>query len=118
MLATLTEQEESWKDLARCGGEPLNFLFPEERNKVGSKAYSAEIQSLRDQYCWKCPVRVRCFEYCLDSEHSRSYGVWGGTTPSERLSFVQVRCRCGKTLDPFDLVQGLTFRCPTCRLGT
>lgn len=114
---TLTEQAEAWKDHARCAGEGMNKFFPEERNKVGSKAYEAEVQSLREEFCWACPVRVRCFEYALESEHSRGYGVQAGTTPQERLSFIQVRCRCGRTLDPFDLVKGLTFRCASCRLG-
>lgn len=95
----------------------MNAFFPEERAKVGSKAYAEEVQTLRQEFCWRCPVRVRCFEYALESEHSRAYGLWAGTTPSDRLSFVQVRCRCGRTIDPFVLVQGLTFRCNTCRVG-
>lgn len=112
----LFEEKEGWKDLARCSGLALEDFFPEERNKSGSKAHLAEVQTLRDEYCWQCPVRVRCFEYCLDSEHARAHGVWAGTTPQERLSFIQVRCWCGRTIDPFDLTTGRSFRCAQHRL--
>ena len=111
----MNDDKEVWKDLARCSGLPMSDFFPEERNKSGSKAHLAEVQTLREEYCWQCPVRVRCFEYALDSEHSRQHGVWAGTTPQDRLSFVLIRCRCGRTLDPADLVLERSFRCAVCQ---
>lgn len=105
---------EDWKDLSRCGGRPISDFFPEDRAKADSKAYQAEVDSLRKD-CWQCPVRVRCFEYALESEHSRRFGVWAGTTPADRMGFILVKCPCGRTIDPFDLVQGTVFRCQVCR---
>lgn len=108
------DDAEAWKNLARCRNLPLSSFFPSDRAKAYSKAYQAEVKELREQYCWQCPVRVTCFEYAMSNEHSRAHGVWAGTTPTDRLSFIQIRCRCGRTIDPFDLVQGDRFRCRPC----
>lgn len=32
--------------------------------------------------CLRCPVRVECLDYALDS--NQHYGIWGGTSESER----------------------------------
>jgi hypothetical protein len=112
----MTEDKEGWKDLARCSGLPMTRFFPEDRNKQGSKAHLAEVQTLREEFCWQCPVRVGCFEYALENDHSRAHGVWAGTTPADRLSFIQVRCRCGRSIDPFDLVTARSWRCKVCQV--
>lgn len=93
------------------------MFFPEDRNKAGSKAYTAEVQTLREDYCWNCPVRVRCFEYCLEDTNSRLHGVMAGTTPSDRQEFIQVKCRCGGYIDPFDLVHHKSLYCKPCQTG-
>ncbi len=37
--------------------------------------------------CLKCPVRQQCLRTAFDSESSRSYGIYGGTTSWERKAF-------------------------------
>ena len=37
--------------------------------------------------CLKCPVRQPCLRSAFDSEASRSYGIYGGTTSWERRAF-------------------------------
>lgn len=107
---------EDWQPLARCAGLPTRTFFPEEDNKPGSKAYVAAVQTLREEYCWSCPVRVRCFEVALEDDHARDYGVWAGTTQADRNSFILVRCSCGRTIDPFDLVHRKSVACKSCQV--
>jgi hypothetical protein len=101
--------------MARCDGLPTRRFFPEEVAKPGSKAHAVEVQTLREEFCWQCPVRVACFDYALSSPDSRDYGVWAGTTPADRNSFLVVRCECGRTIDPFDLVRRTSSSCRLCQ---
>lgn len=105
---------EAWKDDAECRGLPTSMFFPEDRHRVGSRAYDDEVTALR-RICFTCPVRTECFHYAASHPDHTEYGVWGGTTPLDRLSFIQIKCACGERLDPIVLVAGGRLACNTCR---
>lgn len=58
-----------------CVGKDVSLWFPTRSR--GPKG-SAEAKAV----CSGCPVRVECLEYALKED--MSYGIWGGTTPTER----------------------------------
>lgn len=39
--------------------------------------------------CVRCPVMDKCLEYGIEE----NYGVWGGTTPTERAAMRNARMR-------------------------
>lgn len=56
-----------------CGGEETDLFFRED---VRSQQKALAI-------CAQCPLQKACLEYAIDSEE---YGVWGGTTESQRAA--------------------------------
>ena len=88
------QQEEawSWKFEGLCTQVGADPFFPDHQGSVSSK--------LAQGLCKQCPVRQRCLDYAMDFErgmgHSRRYGVWGGTTPRQRLDLARA---AGEALD-------------------
>lgn len=64
---------DEWRDRATCVDVAPDLFFPEH----------AEVSPRAKKICWECPVRQHCLVYAiLTGEHN---GVWGATTPRERL---------------------------------
>lgn len=111
----------SWRNQARCStayARPGDWeMFPEDRlEKLRPQCaeYKAEVQRIRQAYCWRCPVRAQCLRDGMDEEG----GIWGGLTPQERRRVMQLDCRCGAALDPKDIVKLRVTTCPDCaRIG-
>jgi len=70
-----------WENAA-CQGKPVNdFYFAEEvRKRIGK---NEQITALRE-LCSSCPIFKGCLSWGFTNE---IYGVWGGMTAMERLSF-------------------------------
>jgi WhiB family redox-sensing transcriptional regulator len=73
---------EHWMDRARCrhGYDNDNGAFAEERT---DGTQSRRVMDFK-MVCGRCPVRRECLEYGMGSKHSREFGIYGGTIPSER----------------------------------
>ena len=83
----------SWFKDAACTSAPLDWFFP----GVGGDYRNGK------PICESCPVRQECLDYALDTfDVKDDFGLWGGTTPSERRGMRQgreteKRCRnCGR----------------------
>ena len=76
----LRYDEVNW-DLAACRGlyTDLFYQVEEERSKIAYYYINAVRMT-----CTKCQIWDRCLEYAFKNEQ---YGVWGGLTSQERLSF-------------------------------
>lgn len=63
----------------RCADEDPNVFF------------EADVRNTREAIaiCQYCPVREACLEFALDTD--QGWGVWGGTTPDQRLDILQKR---------------------------
>jgi len=61
-----------WKDRAECKGVDTNVFF----SGAASTAQAVE------RYCSKCLVSDQCLAEGMAS--SRVFGIWGGTTQSDR----------------------------------
>jgi hypothetical protein len=52
------------------------------RDRPGRWWFTASTRRRAIQICQRCPVRVECLAYAIDSDEQ--YGVWGGLTVDER----------------------------------
>ena len=77
----------SWKEEARCKGEPLStfFIVGPLDNVAQAHANWPRINEL----CGKCPVKQNCLDYALDN-HIRQ-GIWGGKTYQQRRKYRKER---------------------------
>lgn len=67
----------SWRESAACAGADTELFFP-----VGfTGPAAADIRAAR-ALCERCPVRVCCLSYALDS--GQAAGIWGGCDENER----------------------------------
>lgn len=67
-----TADAETWKADAICNQTDPEAFFPEK----GNSSRAAKV------VCRGCPVRDECLEYALD--HDERFGIYGGTSPTER----------------------------------
>lgn len=72
------ESGRGWWNAAACAGMGPTLFFPD-----GEKTDIAAQDLRRAQaVCARCPVRAACLEFALVTH--QDYGVWGGTSESER----------------------------------
>lgn len=55
------------------------LFYPEDISDPMKKRLAIEIAK---RACGTCPVKPECFRYAIES--GQKYGIWGGTSPSER----------------------------------
>lgn len=66
-----------WVELALCREVGSEMFFPPDDKPVARDFY-ANAKSV----CKRCEVVTECLQYGIHE----AYGVWGGTTPSERAA--------------------------------
>jgi hypothetical protein len=102
----------SWRDYARCAGQSLNLMFPEDEAPPNSRDYLVRVDQLRKEFCWQCPVRTQCLRDGMIEE----YGLWGGLTQEDRRRVTQMTCHCGEDIDPQDMLdRNRRHFCGKCR---
>ena len=73
-----------WADDAGCKGHTAT-MFP--RYRGGSQDRGEYVAA--KQLCATCPVTDQCLEHAI--RHREREGVWGGTTPTDRLRIIRRR---------------------------
>jgi len=63
-----------WTKLARCVEVDPELFFPEKGEIISPR--------LAKSICKSCEVNVECLEYALDNKEQ--YGIWGGTSETDR----------------------------------
>ena len=72
-----------WQRLARCRGDAGRDFYPPFG---GERKRDRKARELRAKaVCESCPVRVECLDHAVSS--GERYGVWGGLTSDERLTW-------------------------------
>lgn len=66
-----------WRHHAACRDEDPELFFP-----VSDKGPGARQATQAKDVCARCPVRAECLNYALDN--GLDYGIFGGTTETER----------------------------------
>ncbi|MGW2186608.1 WhiB family transcriptional regulator [Streptomyces sp. NPDC001719] len=74
---------------AVCASVAPEVFFPAEGNEV--------LVALAQRLCCQCPVKAACQALALEKEGSARpymrFGIWGGTTPSERYALYRHKRR-------------------------
>lgn len=111
----MTDAPIRWRDRAACRdahNEAGDWtMFPCDRFHASSKAYVDEVERLRQEWCSRCPVRAEC----LRDGMLEDFGIFGGLSPEERKSIMQLECHCGQPIDPLDLLTNVRQFCPSCK---
>jgi WhiB family redox-sensing transcriptional regulator len=76
-----------WRDRGACVGEDPELFFP-----IGSGGPASRQVAEAKLVCARCTVVHECLDWAVAV--GESDGVWGGTTPEERLA---IRRRHGVT---------------------
>jgi WhiB family transcriptional regulator, redox-sensing transcriptional regulator len=82
----MTEHATDWRAAAACLSADPDLFFP---IATGTAAV-AQIRKAQ-VICADCQVRPECFEFAMRS--GESHGVWGGTTPEDRIRLRRQRAR-------------------------
>ena len=78
-----------WFDEAACRGLDPNLFFP-ERNEMADVAKALKV-------CYRCPHQTACLEWAINN--GETYGVWGGTSASERGKIATLWRKTGRQTD-------------------
>ena len=72
-------EEWTWQQRGRCQNLPSEVFFPEDSARKSRRAREARAKRI----CLSCPVLDECREHAIRTPET--YGIWGATTPRERL---------------------------------
>ncbi|MBO0804776.1 MAG: WhiB family transcriptional regulator [Nocardiopsaceae bacterium] len=67
-----------WIEAGACLNADPDLFFPVATGEMGSRQ-AAQAQRI----CERCQVRRECLEYAM--ANSQVHGIWGGTTPEDRI---------------------------------
>jgi len=67
-----------WRTAGACLTADPDLFFP-----ISGGAPSAREEAKALRICARCVVRQRCLDFAV--QMGESYGIWGGTTPGERV---------------------------------
>jgi WhiB family redox-sensing transcriptional regulator len=82
----MIEYASDWRAASACLDSDLDMFFPVA---VGTAANSQVSRALR--ICQACPVTQQCLDFALRS--GEKDGIWGGTTPEQRVRARRARNR-------------------------
>lgn len=69
-----------WMEHGSCRGGSVEVWFPEQ----------PDFREAR-RVCRRCPVKDECLDYAMN--RPEMFGVWGGTSPTERAELKRARLR-------------------------
>jgi Transcription factor WhiB len=75
---------DDWHRQARCRGMPAETFYTDDYHR-GRRRLDHVDHAKR--ICGSCPVQSRCREYAIRTQEP--YGIWGGTTPRERVALLR-----------------------------
>jgi WhiB family transcriptional regulator, redox-sensing transcriptional regulator len=74
----MTEHAAEWRAAGACLTADPDLFFPISTGGVGVKQVARA-----QQICAGCQVRQECLDFAMRS--GEMHGIWGGTTPEERI---------------------------------
>jgi WhiB family redox-sensing transcriptional regulator len=76
-MTTATGRAADWRSAGACLHADPDLFFP-----ISLTERAAEQIAAAKAICARCPVRRECLEYA--EAHDPMYGIWGGTTVTDR----------------------------------
>jgi WhiB family redox-sensing transcriptional regulator len=80
----MIEYATEWRSAGACLAADPDLFFP---IAAGAAAGPETSRALR--ICDSCGVKRQCLEFAMDTNEAT--GIWGGTTPDERISVLRAR---------------------------
>lgn len=77
---------DNWRHRAACRDEDPELFFP-----ISNMGPGAQQTAQAKAVCARCPVQSECLNYALDN--GLDYGIFGGTTETERRELTRRRKR-------------------------
>lgn len=102
----MAELTPDWRHRAACRDEDPELFFPIADNH--GRLPAGQLEAAR-AVCHACPVRPDCEQWAVETV--QAWGVWGGTTPSERAA--RACGHCGRAFTPDRRTQ--QWCSPSCR---
>ncbi|QSE86750.1 WhiB family transcriptional regulator [Rhodococcus koreensis] len=93
-----------WQLHARCRNTNANLFFPCEGEGKGARIRR---ERTAKQICTGCPVRPECHDHAVTADEA--FGVWGGTSESERR---RLNTESKQIASPTPDAPGLSLRHP------
>lgn len=91
--SVLKEPDPDWEDDSLCQSVDIYvgeaFFTPELRHEKENM----RLISIAKGICGDCPVKQECLDAAVIRDEQ--YGIWGGTTPSERRRYVKTLVEMG-----------------------
>jgi WhiB family transcriptional regulator, redox-sensing transcriptional regulator len=84
--SVMSYEQHGWETRGACRHSDPDLFFP-----VATRGPALRQLAKAKQVCERCPVRVQCLEYALQS--GQSFGVWGGASEEERRLMRRRRLR-------------------------
>lgn len=76
-----------WQHYGACRGEDSVYFFAP--NYFEKRAEKNAREAVAKALCARCPVRVPCLEFALDTRET--HGIWGGSNEMERRAMLRER---------------------------
>ena len=89
----MTDYATDWRAAAACLAADPDLFFP-----IATGTVAAAQIGQAQRICARCPVRQECFDFAVRS--GETHGVWGGTTPEERIRVRRQRTRLARRAWP------------------
>ena len=86
-MADVSNHIIEWHDSATCRGEAGRDFYPPFGGERKRKRERVTREQRAKAVCAACPVHAQCLEQAIAS--GERYGVWGGLTFDERVSFLR-----------------------------
>jgi WhiB family transcriptional regulator, redox-sensing transcriptional regulator len=82
----MIEYATEWRAAGACLAADPDLFFPVAIGSAASKDITRALS-----ICESCPVKRQCLEFAMRT--GESSGIWGGTTPEERIRVLRGRNR-------------------------
>jgi WhiB family redox-sensing transcriptional regulator len=82
----MIEYASNWRAASACLNADPDMFFPVAAGNAASKEVSLALR-----LCQGCTVRQHCLDFAMQSGEKE--GIWGGTTPEERIRARRARNR-------------------------
>ena len=82
----MIEYASNWRAASACLNADPDLFFPVAVGNAVSKQVSRALR-----LCQECTVRQHCLDFAMQSGEKE--GIWGGTTPEERIRARRARKR-------------------------
>jgi WhiB family redox-sensing transcriptional regulator len=89
----MSEYRTEWRAAGACLSADPDLFFP-----VATGAAAHKEAARAQRVCAGCQVRQECLDFAM--RHGETDGIWGGTTPDERLRARRQRRRPRRTRRP------------------